>query len=96
LMDAAPQEASRPLTMVLLTMAAFLVLVSNWKHAVAWAMLATAAALVAEVLALRSALHIPLSAVLFAMWTAVAFRWLGNRRSRREVRGAPSNIPQTP
>lgn len=91
---AAPAEASRPFGMLLLTVAALLVLVRDWRHAAAWAVLGTAAALFAAVFALRSGLYVALSAVVFALWTAVAFRAAGAWRERAKVAATPSNFTQ--
>jgi CHASE2 domain-containing sensor protein len=96
LANAAPAEASRPLTMLMITLAALLALVSDWRHALAWAVLATAGMLAVEVFALRSALYVPPSAVLFALWTAVAFRCVSAWRARRQVHAPASNNPHTP
>ncbi len=95
LAGAAPAEASRPLTMLLITLAALLVLVSDWRHALAWAVLATAGILAIEVFALRGALYIVPSAILFALWTAVAFRCLSAWRARPRIPRPASNFPQT-
>ena len=92
---AAPAEASRPFGMLLLTVAALLVLVRDWRHAAAWAVLGTAAALFAAVFALRSGLYVAPSAVVFALWTAVAFRAAGAWRERAKVAATPSNFTQT-
>jgi CHASE2 domain-containing sensor protein len=95
LAGAAPAEASRPLTMLMITLAALVALVSNWRHALAWAVLATAGLLAIEVLALRGAVYIAPSAVLFAAWTAVVFRCVSAWRARRQVHPPASNFPHT-
>jgi adenylate cyclase len=96
LANAAPVEASRPLTMLLITLAALLVLVRSWRHSLAWALLATIVMLAVEVLALRGSLYIAPSAILFALWMAVAFRCVSILRERRQVHAAASNFPHTP
>jgi CHASE2 domain-containing sensor protein len=96
LADAAPQEASRPLAMLMITLAALLVLVPAWRHALAWAVLASAALLAAEVLALRGGLHLGIAGVMFALWTAVVFRCVSAWRQRGEVPRPASNFTQTP
>jgi hypothetical protein len=90
---AAPAEASRPFGMLLLTVAALLVLVRDWRHAAAWAVLGTAAALVAAIAALRGGFYVAPSAAIFALWSAVALRAAMAWRVREKVRRAPSNFP---
>ena len=92
----APAEASRPLTMLMITLAALLVLVSDWRRTLAFAVLATAGMLALEAFALRRALYIAPSAVVFALWAAVAYRCASAWRARREVPRPASNFPQTP
>ena len=96
LANAAPAEASRPLTMLMITLAALLVLVSDWRHALAWAVLSTAGLLAIEVFALRGGLYIAPSAVLFALWAVAGFRCVSAWRARRQVHLPASNFPQTP
>lgn len=96
LAGAAPAEASRPLTMLMITLAALVALVSNWRHALAWAVLATAGLLAIEVFALRSALYIAPSAVLFTAWTAAAFRCVSAWRKGRLVHRPASNFTHPP
>ncbi|HUQ28822.1 MAG TPA: CHASE2 domain-containing protein [Usitatibacter sp.] len=95
LASAAPAEASRPLMMLVITVAALLVLVRDWRHSLAWAVLATAIMLALEVFALRGALYIPPSAVLFTVWIAVSFRCVSSLRARRQVQRPASNFPHT-
>jgi hypothetical protein len=90
---AAPAEASKPLRILLVTLAALLVLVHDWRHATAWAVLGTAAMLVAAIVALRGGLYVAPSAVVFALWSAVALRGALAWRAREKVRSAPSNFP---
>ena len=88
----APSEGSRPLAIVLISAAALLVLVRDWRHALAWAVLATVAFLAAVVFALRGGIFVPPSAPLFALWLAAAFRCLAAWRARRRVPPGPSNF----
>ena len=96
LAQAAATEASRPLLMLLLTAAALLVLVRDWKRAAAWAVLATVLVAVATLLALRSGLALAPAAVVFALWTAVAVRAVGHWRDRAKLQRVASNFPQRP
>jgi hypothetical protein len=82
--------------MLLITFAALVALVSNWRLALAWGALATAGFLAIEVFALRGALYIAPAAVVFALWTAVAFSCVGAWRARRQVHAPASNFPHTP
>jgi len=90
---AAPAEASRPFGMLLLTVAALLVLVRDWRLAAAWALLATAAALIGAIAALRGGLYVAPAAAVFALWTAVALRGALAWRAREKVVIPPSNFP---
>jgi hypothetical protein len=79
--------------MLMITLAALLVLVSDWRHALAWAVLATAAMLVVEVFALRSGLYVSASAVVCTVWATAAFRCVSAWRARRPVHHPASNNP---
>jgi adenylate cyclase len=92
---AAPAEASRPLMMLLITAAALLALVRDWRHALAWAVLGTAALLALVVFALNGGLFIAPSAIVFALWTAFVFRLAAAWRAREKVHSRPSNFQQT-
>lgn len=96
LAGAAPVEASRPLLMLLVTMAALLVLVRDWRHSLAWATLATALVAAAAVLALRGGIFIPASGLLATLWACAAFRAAVAWRFRAKVVAAPSNFPHAP
>lgn len=87
----APDEASRPLSMLLVTAAALLVLVR--RDVVAWALVATGAGLVASVLALRAGVHVALAGPLFTLWIAVAYVAFQGWRGRAAGRVPPPNIP---
>jgi adenylate cyclase len=93
LAGAAPADASRPLVMLLLTAAALLVLVRDWRHALAWAALASAGFAALVVFALRGGIFIPASAVLFTLWIAVALRCAAAWRARAKVVTPASNFP---
>ena len=93
---AAPNEASRPLLMLLITAAALLALVVDWRHALAWGVLGTVALLVAMAVALRAGLFIAPAAILVTLWTAAAFRVVSAWRARGKVHSRPSNFQQAP
>ena len=92
---AAPQDTSRPLLMLILTAASLLVLVRDWRHAVGWAILATAVLLAAGAGALRAGVALAPSAVIFALWIAVAFRGFGAWRQRAKFPGGRPNFPHS-
>jgi CHASE2 domain-containing sensor protein len=96
LAQAAPNDTSRPLLMLLLTAAALLVLVRDWRSAAALAALATLGLAVAEVALLRGGIALAPAAVLFALWTAVAMRGVARWRDRAKLPRAASNFPQRP
>ena len=82
LAKAAPREASRPIAVLLVSLAALLVLVRDWRMA---AISAVGLALLGAALgagALRSGLFVPLGAVGVTLALAVAFRAVASRRDR--------------
>ena len=87
----APGEASRPFVMLLVTACALLVLVG--RHALAWAVVVTCAAVVAFLLALRSGLYVPVAGPLFTLWIAALYQALQARRLRAAGAASPPNIP---
>jgi len=91
LQGAAPEEASRPLVVLLLSVTALLALMGDWRLAAATGILGAVAAFVAASLALRSGLYVPLGSILLTAllaWTVrLAMRWRDARRSPL------SNIP---
>jgi CHASE2 domain-containing sensor protein len=84
LAGAAPREASRPLAFVLVTLAAFLALMRDWRMAGVTAVVVAAGAAVAGMACLRAGVFIPLAAPLATLALAVA---LAGARSWRERRG---------
>jgi CHASE2 domain-containing sensor protein len=81
----APREASRPLAVLLLSLAALLFLLRDWRVALAAMALAAIGAVAAATLALRAGLYIsmvPLLATLAAAWLARALVELRTRRTR--------------
>lgn len=84
LANAAPREASRPLALVLVTLAAFIVLMRDWRMAGVTALVAAAAAAVVGVTALRAGVFLPLSAPMATLLLGVGvIAW----RERRAPRG---------
>ena len=90
----APAEASRALVMLLLTVAGLVALARDWRHALAWAVLGTVALLVSMVFALDGGLFVAPSAIVVALWTAVALSLAGAWRAREKVHSRPSNFQQ--
>jgi CHASE2 domain-containing sensor protein len=88
----APADASNATILLLITVAALVVLVKDWKISAAWGVLATAMLLSGAVFALRNGLFIGPSPAAFAIWTAVAWRCAAAWRSRRSVPAAASNF----
>src|SRR5687768_15527337 len=84
LANAAPREASRPLAVLLVSLAALVVLVHDWRMAAVTGLLVALLATVASVTALRSGVFLPPGAMLVTLALAVAasaamaFRSRGN------------------
>lgn len=74
LLDAAPEEALRPPILVLVTLAALILLVSDWRLALVAAVLGSAGILVAAVMALRAGVVLPASPALVTLAVAWATR----------------------
>ena len=74
LANAAPREASRPLAVLLVSLAALVVLVREWRMTALTALVAAAIAMVAGVVALRAGAFMPLGAAFFTLLLAVAAR----------------------
>ncbi len=85
----APREASRPLPVLLLSLAALLFLVRDWRVALAAMALAGIAAVAAATLALRAGLYISMAPVLATLALAWLARALAEYRTRR-TRAAPN------
>lgn len=83
LANAAPREAPRPLALVLVTLAAFIVLMRDWRMAGVTALVAAVAAAVAGVTALRAGVFVPLAAPLAILALAVAVTGVRRRRGLR-------------
>ncbi len=88
---AAPQEASRPLSVLLLSLGALAFLLRDWRAAFAVALLVGVAAIAGATYALRSGLFVAVAPLLATLTLAGAARagvaWRAARRIRR-----PSNI----
>jgi class 3 adenylate cyclase/CHASE2 domain-containing sensor protein len=95
LLNAAPEDVSRPAILVLVTLAAMLVLMRDWRLALVTGVLGAVGLFVASVLALRGGLFVPTSAAfatLAAAWaSSAAFQgwreWRGRESLRRGFAG---------
>ena len=83
LAGAAPQQASRPVVLLLLSLAALVYLVRAARLAAAWALLAGLAALVLAIVALRAGTYVPIAPILLTLALAVGARAWAARRGRR-------------
>jgi len=80
---AAPRDASTPLRGLLVSLAALVVLVRDWRMAGLTALLVAGLAATASVTSLRAGVHLPMGPVIFTLLVAVAARAAGAlRRSR--------------
>lgn len=70
LLGKAPREASRPLVAILVTLAAFLFLVRDWRHALLVGILAAAGLFVVAVLSLREGLYLPVAGAMLSLFFA--------------------------
>jgi hypothetical protein len=77
---------------LILSIAALLALMNDWRLAAATGILLAAGAFVAATLALRGGLYLPLGSILLTALLAFAVRLVMLRREVR--RAALSNIPQ--
>ena len=80
LAGAAPREAPAPLRGLVITAAALLVLMRDWRMAALTGLLATLAATVASVTALRAGFYLPLGGLVATLLAAVAARAVLARR----------------
>lgn len=79
MLGAAPREASKPLVVVLVSVAALLALLKDWRMAAVLALAILLLAAAADVAALRSGLFIPMGPVAVTVAFAVLFRALAPR-----------------
>ena len=77
----APTEAARPLGVVLLTLAALVALVRDWRMAALSALLAAVALLAGAAAALRGGTHVAVAGALFTLAAAVVLRAWPRRRA---------------
>jgi adenylate cyclase len=91
MLGAAPDEASRPLVVLILSIAALLLLVRDWRLSFLCGVMAAVAAFAAALVSLHGGLYVPVASVLFTLalaWLArVALAW--RRRRRADVRNIP-------
>jgi adenylate cyclase len=89
LLDAAPREASRPLSVFFVFIASLLFLARDWRIALALLTLAAALAFAAAAYALRGGLFVPVGAVLATLVLAFAARalaaWTVHYRTSRRL-----------
>jgi len=67
LLEKAPREASRPVVAILVTLAAFLFLMGDWRHALLVGILAAAGLLVLAVLSLRAGIFVPVASAMLSL-----------------------------
>lgn len=89
LLDSAPREASRPVSVLLVALAALLVLVRDWRHALVTGALAAVAVFIVSVLALRGGLFLPIAGALATLALACAARLLRSATRAFELRRRP-------
>jgi adenylate cyclase len=78
----APTEAARPLSVVLVTLVALIVLMREWRMALASALLVGIVLLAGGAAAVRAGIHIGIAApLLTAVLAALACRWTNRRRA---------------
>lgn len=77
----APVEASRPLSVLVLTLAALVALMRDWRLALVTAFLASLVGVVAATFVLRSGVHVGVAAAIVTLFAAaLASRWLARMR----------------
>jgi adenylate cyclase len=84
--DAAPQDASRPTILLFVTLAAFLLLMRDWRMALITAGLGAAVLLLAGVMALRAGVVLPIAPALLTLalaWVACLAETVMSRRRNR-------------
>lgn len=90
LQGAAPVEAARPIILILVTLAASLALMRDWRLGGVVAALAAAGLIIGAAWSLRGGIHMPVSAALFTValaWSArTAFDAWRHRRARERLR----------
>ncbi|HSJ96440.1 MAG TPA: CHASE2 domain-containing protein [Myxococcota bacterium] len=95
LAQAAPQPLPRPVPVVLVSLAALLFLMRDWRLAAVTALLAAGAGIAAAALALHAGTQVPIAAFLASLALAPAARAFAARRRQPPPRAAP-NIRHIP
>ena len=93
MLGAAPDEASRPLVVVILSVAALLTLLRDWRLSFLCALIAAAASFTGALVSLHGGLYVPVAPVLFTLALAWGVRAGLTWRERRA--GAVRNIPHS-
>ena len=83
MLGAAPAEASRPLTVLVLSLCVLAYLMRDWRTALAVAGLASIAGFIAALAFLRDGTYVPAASILFTLWLAAGARALVARREGR-------------
>jgi CHASE2 domain-containing sensor protein len=96
LANAAPQEASRPLVVLLLSAAALLFLIRDWRMAAAVVTLAVVATVVTAVVALRGGVFLPIAPILATLILAWVARAASSWRTGRKRTSPAPNIQHSP
>lgn len=86
LLGAAPREASRPVSVILVALSALLVLTRDWRHALAAGILAAAGIFVLSVMALRGGLFLPAAGALATLALAWLYRVIHSASRAFELR----------
>lgn len=86
LLEKAPSEVSRPVVAILVTLAAFLFLMANWRHALLVGILAAAGLLVLAVLSLRAGVFVPVGGAMLSLLFAWGARGAVATGERFELR----------
>jgi adenylate cyclase len=86
LLEEAPREASRPLVAMLVTLAALLFLVSDWRHALLVGILAAAGLFLLAVLSLRAGVYLAVASAMLSLLFAWGARVAVAVGARFEVR----------
>ena len=90
LLGAAPEEAARPVTVLLVALAALLLRVRRWSHLLPGAALAAAVLLALAILALRAGTFVPVAPALATLAAVLAVRATLDAFRRRRARSAPT------
>lgn len=86
LLGKAPREASRPVVAILVTLAAFLFLMRDWRHALLVGILAAAGLFVLAALSLRAGVFVPAASAMLSLFFAWGARVAAAVGERFELR----------